>query len=164
MEQRRLGADGPSVSAIGLGCMSLGIAEVYTSGVRENRAGVALIHRALDQGVTLLDTADIYGNSEEQVGQALRGRRDDAVVATKFGFVPQPTGQEEAVDGSPAYVRRACDASLERLGIDCIDHENVGAVNVDLSPSDIGRLDRISPRGVAAGARYDPTMAKLLDR
>src|SRR5882724_3025731 len=87
MEQRTLGRSGPAVSAIGLGCMSMGIADVYTSSVRDDDAAVALIRRALDLGITLLDTADIYGVSELQVGKALRGRRADAVLATKFGFV-----------------------------------------------------------------------------
>jgi aryl-alcohol dehydrogenase-like predicted oxidoreductase len=121
MQFRSLGTDGPSVSAIGLGCMSLGIAEVYSSNVRDDRAAVELIHRALDLGVTLLDTADIYGDSEVQVGKALRGWREQVIVATKFGFVAEQTGHEQGVDGSPEYVRRACDASLERLGIDQID-------------------------------------------
>jgi aryl-alcohol dehydrogenase-like predicted oxidoreductase len=121
MEQRALGRAGPAVSVIGLGCMSMGIADVYTSSVRDDDAAVALIHRALDLGVTLLDTADIYGVSEVQVGKALRGRRADAVLATKFGFVIGQPGDERAVDGSADYVRRACDASLRRLNVDTID-------------------------------------------
>jgi aryl-alcohol dehydrogenase-like predicted oxidoreductase len=122
MEQRTLGHAGPRVSALGLGCMSIGIADVYTSSVRDDAAAVALIHRALDLGITLLDTADIYGVSEIQVGQALKGRRANAILATKFGFViaGQP-GIERALNGSPDYVRRACDASLKRLGVDYID-------------------------------------------
>jgi len=120
LKHRTIGYD-LNVSAIGLGCMSIGIADVYTSSVRDDDAAVALIHRALDRGVTLLDTADIYGVSELQVGRALRGRRDQAVVATKFGFVTSPTGHEQTVDGRPEYVARACDASLKRLGIDRID-------------------------------------------
>ena len=101
--------------------MSMGIADVYTSSVRNDDAAVALIHRALDLGVTLLDTADIYGDSERQVGKALRGRRAEAVVATKFGFIADRAGHEERIDGSPEHVRRACDASLQRLGLDHID-------------------------------------------
>ena len=76
METRQLGRRGPQVSAIGFGAMSIGIADVYTSSVRDDEAAVALIHRALDLGVTLIDTADVYGNSELQVGKALKGRRD----------------------------------------------------------------------------------------
>ena len=121
MEQRTLGRFGPAVSAIGFGCMSIGIADVYTSSVHDDNAAVALIHRALDLGITLLDTADIYGVSELQLGKALRGRRKDAVLATKFGFVPGQPGNEHAVNGSPEYVPRACDASLQRLGVDVID-------------------------------------------
>jgi aryl-alcohol dehydrogenase-like predicted oxidoreductase len=121
MKQRTLGRNGPPVSAIGLGCMSIGIADVYTSSARDDDAAVALIHRALDIGVTFLDTADIYGNSELQVGQALRGRRDQAMLATKFGFVAWGGGSERRVDGRPEYVRRACDRSLQRLGTDLID-------------------------------------------
>jgi aryl-alcohol dehydrogenase-like predicted oxidoreductase len=102
--------------------MSMGIADVYTSSVRDDDAAVALIHRALDLGITLLDTADIYGVSELQVGKALRGRRADAVLATKFGFVgTSRPGIERIPNGSPEYVGRACDASLKRLGVDTID-------------------------------------------
>jgi aryl-alcohol dehydrogenase-like predicted oxidoreductase len=121
METRQLGRGGLQVSAIGFGAMSIGIAEVYTSSVRDDEAAVALIHRAFDLGVTMIDTADVYGSSELQVGQALKRRRADVVLATKFGFVNQRAGEEERIDGSPAYVRRACDASLKRLRVDHID-------------------------------------------
>jgi aryl-alcohol dehydrogenase-like predicted oxidoreductase len=122
MEQRTLGRSGPRVSALGLGCMSIGIADVYTSSVQDDDAAVALIHRALDLGITLLDTADIYGVSEIQVGKALRARREGITLATKFGFVGSSRpGAERIPNGSPAYVRRACDASLQRLGVDYID-------------------------------------------
>ena len=157
MEQRIIGRSGPSVSALGLGCMSIGIADVYTSSVREDRAAVALIHRALDSGITLLDTADIYGVSEIRVGKALRGRRRGVTLATKFGFVTtnQP-GAERALDGSAAYVRRACDASLGRLGVDSIDlyylhrvdpavliEETVGAM------ADLVRLGKVQHLGLS---------------
>src|SRR5947209_14784650 len=122
MEQRKLGRPGPDVSALGLGCMSIGIADVYTSSVLTGDAAVALIHRALDLGITFLDTADIYGVSEIQVGNALRGRRAGIILATKFGFVlTDRPGVERALNGSPEYVRRACDSSLKRLGVDYID-------------------------------------------
>jgi aryl-alcohol dehydrogenase-like predicted oxidoreductase len=121
METRQLGSRGPQVSAIGFGAMSIGIADVYTSSVHDDDQAVALIHRALELGVTLIDTADVYGSSEIQVGKALKGRRDGVVLATKFGFVDERPGEEERIDGSPAYVRRACDASLQRLGVDRID-------------------------------------------
>ena len=100
--------------------MSLGIGEIYTSGVRDDDAAVTLIRRALDLGVTFLDTADIYGDSEVKVGKAIQGRRADVVLATKFGFVTQ-VGQEQRVDGRPEHVRDACDASLRRLGVEHID-------------------------------------------
>ena len=121
METRSLGRHGPQVSAIGFGAMSIGIADTYTSSVHDEDAAIALIHRALDLGITLIDTADIYGNSEVQVGKALKGRRDAAVLATKFGFTNDKVGEEERIDGSPAYVRRACEASLRRLAVDRID-------------------------------------------
>lgn len=102
--------------------MSLGIADVYTSSVRDDDAAVALIRRALDLGITLLDTADIYGISEMQVGKALRGRRAGIIVSTKFGFViTDRPGVERVLNGRPEYVRRACDSSLKRLSVDYID-------------------------------------------
>jgi aryl-alcohol dehydrogenase-like predicted oxidoreductase len=115
MRYRKLGRHGPQASAIGLGCMSIGISSTYTSAVRHDDEAVALIHRALELGVTLLDTADIYGESEVQVGKALRGRRKDAVLATKFGFV------ESGINGSAGYVREACERSLKRLAVETID-------------------------------------------
>ena len=120
MEQRQLGRLGPRVSAIGLGCMSLGIAEIYTSSVRDDEAAVALIRRALDLGVTFLDTADVYGDSEVKVGKAIKGRRADVVLATKFGFVSE-IGTEPRIDGRPEHVREACERSLRRLEVDDID-------------------------------------------
>jgi aryl-alcohol dehydrogenase-like predicted oxidoreductase len=128
MKYRKLGHQGPNVSAVGLGCMSIGISQTYTSSVRTDDEAVALIHRALDLGVTLLDTADIYGDSERQVGKALKGgRREGVVLATKFGFTTGVSANERRdapermVNGSPQYVRAACDASLARLGVDHID-------------------------------------------
>ncbi len=121
MKYRKLGRHGPEVSAIGLGCMSMGIAGTYTSSVKNDDDAVALIHRAIDLGITLLDTADVYGDSERQVGKAIQGRRDKVVLATKFGFTSGAASKERAINGSPAYVRKACEASLERLGVDCID-------------------------------------------
>lgn len=128
MKYRKLGRLGPQVSALGLGCMSLGIAETYTSSAHDENEAVALIRRALDLGITLLDTADVYGDSERQVGKALAGRRRDQVVlATKFGFVTGVSAAErresprEMINGSASYVRQACDASLQRLGVDYID-------------------------------------------
>ena len=100
--------------------MSLGIADIYTSSIRDDEAAVALIRRALDLGVTFLDTADIYGDSELKVGKAIEGRRADVILATKFGFNPSET-QRERIDGRPEYVRAACERSLRRLEVDYID-------------------------------------------
>lgn len=121
MKYRRLGRNGPEVSAIGLGCMSMGIAGTYTSSVRSDDDAVALIRRALDLGITLLDTADVYGDSERQVGKAIQGRREKVVLATKFGFVSGSGSGKRPIDGSPQYVRKSCEASLDRLGVDSID-------------------------------------------
>jgi len=120
MQQRQLGTQGLRVSALGLGCM--GMSEFY--GRSEEAESVATIHRALDLGMTLLDTADMYGpfRNEELVGQAIRGRRDAVVLATKFGIVRSATDPTvRRIDGRPAYVQQACEASLKRLGVDHID-------------------------------------------
>ncbi|MEV4869902.1 aldo/keto reductase [Streptomyces syringium] len=122
MYQRTLGASGLQVSAIGLGCMGM---SVYY-GASDETASVATIHHALDIGVNFLDTADAYGNghNEELVGRALKGRRDEAVLATKFGIRgvgPGGTSGGATIDSRPEYVREACDASLARLGVDHID-------------------------------------------
>ena len=121
MEQRRLGHHGPQVSAIGLGCMSIGIADVYTSSVQDDIQAIELIHRALDLGLNFLDTANVYGDSEIKLGKALLGRRDSVVLATKFGIVTDSDIQNRGVDGTPENARRACDKSLQRLGVEQID-------------------------------------------
>jgi aryl-alcohol dehydrogenase-like predicted oxidoreductase len=115
---RTLGTDGPEVSAQGLGCMSM---TDFAYGPADADEAVATLHRALDLGVTFLDTADVYGLTENErlVGRTIADRRDEVVLATKFGNVFRD-GQR-GVDGSPAYVAEACDASLDRLGVDHID-------------------------------------------
>jgi aryl-alcohol dehydrogenase-like predicted oxidoreductase len=120
MKTRALGAQGLTVSAIGLGCM--GMSEFY--GGRDDEESVATIHRALDLGVTLLDTADVYGprTNEELVGRAIAGRRDEVVLATKFGIVRDPDDpMKRGINGRPEYVRESCEASLRRLRVDHVD-------------------------------------------
>jgi aryl-alcohol dehydrogenase-like predicted oxidoreductase len=120
MQKRRLGTQGLEVGAIGLGCM--GMSDFY--GPRDEGEAIATIHRALDLGVTMLDTADVYGphTNEELVGKALRGsRREAVVVATKFGIVRGSDPTARGVSGRPEYVRASCDASLKRLSLDTID-------------------------------------------
>src|ERR1700745_776972 len=116
--RKKLGNMGPEVSAIGLGCMSL--SGVY--GTSDDEAGIRLIHRAIELGVDHFDSSDMYGwgQNEELLGRALKGRRNGGVIATKFGQTRRPGGAN-GVDGSPAYVAQACDASLKRLGVDVID-------------------------------------------
>ena len=116
---RRLGRNGPEVSAIGLGCM--GMSEFYGAG--DDAESLKVIHRAIDEGVTLFDTADMYGpfTNEELVGKAIAGRRDEVFVATKFANVRGANGERLGIRGDAAYVREACEASLKRLGIDTID-------------------------------------------
>jgi len=119
MKTRRLGSRGLEVSAVGLGCM--GMSEFY--GAIDEDEAVATIHRALELGVTLIDTADIYGpfTNERLVGRAIAGRRDAVVLATKFGNVRREDGSWVGIDGRPEYVHSACDASLKRLGVEHID-------------------------------------------
>jgi aryl-alcohol dehydrogenase-like predicted oxidoreductase len=119
MESRQLGSQGLVVSALGLGCM--GMSEFYSP--KDDAESTATIHRAIDLGITLLDTADMYGpfTNERLVGAAVRDRRDRVVVATKFGQKRAADGKPLGIDGSPEYVRTACDASLTRLGVDVID-------------------------------------------
>jgi len=119
MEKRKLGASGPEVSALGLGCM--GMSEFY--GSADQGEAVEVIHRALDLGVTFLDTADMYGpfTNEKLVGEAISGRREEVVLATKFGNVRGENGERLGIRGDAEYVRQCCEDSLRRLGVERID-------------------------------------------
>ena len=119
LPQRKLGTQGLTVSALGLGCM--GMSEFYGAG--DEQESIATIHRSIELGCTFLDTADMYGSgkNEELVGRAIKDRRHKVLLATKFGNVRGPNGEFLGVKGTPEYVKQACDASLKRLGTDVID-------------------------------------------
>src|SRR5579885_3129796 len=119
MNYRQLGRSNLRVATVGLGCM--GMSDFY--GPRDDAESIATIHRALDRGVNFLDTADVYGphKNEELVGRAIRGRRDQVVLATKFGIVRTADPNARGVSGKPDYVRSSCEGSLRRLGVETID-------------------------------------------
>src|ERR687890_2551978 len=172
MNRRNLGSEGLVVSSLGLGCM--GMSEFYGTGDEEE--SIATIHRAIELDINFLDTADMYGpfTNEKLVGKAIQGRREEVVLATKFGNERREDGSWVGVNGKPEYVKRACDASLERLGVDTIDlyyqhrvdpevpiEETVGAMK-ELVEAGKGRylgLSQAAPETIKGGHPGDPLSA-----
>ncbi|UCC49408.1 MAG: aldo/keto reductase, partial [Gemmatimonadota bacterium] len=148
MKTRRLGSRGLEVSQLGLGCM--GMSDFY--GPADEREAIATIHRAFEFGMNFIDTADMYGpfTNERLVGRAIRGRRDEAIIATKFGILRGTDGSFFGISGKPEYVRQACDNSLERLGVDHVDLYYQHRVDPEVPIEDtVGAMSRLVEAGKA---------------
>ena len=146
MEYRKLGKSDLTVSAIGLGCMSMS----GTYGRADDEESTAVVHRAIDAGMNFIDSSDMYGwgHNETLLGRALKGRRHQVVLSTKFGQLQKPDDRGSAVDGRPAYVAQACDASLKRLGVDVIDLYYQHRVDPKVPIEDtVGAMSRLVERG-----------------
>ncbi|KAB7770298.1 aldo/keto reductase [Xanthomonas sacchari] len=148
MQTRTLGRNGPRVSALGLGCMGM---SAFYGGRSDDNAAIAVIHAAIEHGVSLIDTADMYGphTNEVLVGKALAGRRDQVVLATKFGIKLDPNDPAaRGIDGRPEYVQSACEASLRRLGVDHIDLYYQHRVDPNVPIEDtVGAMARLVEQG-----------------
>jgi aryl-alcohol dehydrogenase-like predicted oxidoreductase len=164
MKKRRLGKSDLHVSALGLGCM--GMSEFY--GATDEAESITTIHRALDLGCTFLDTADMYGpfKNEELVGRAIKGRRDQVVLATKFGIVRDPTNaMVRSISGKPEYVRQACEGSLQRLGVEVIDLYYQHRVDPSTPIEDtVGAMARLVEQGKVRHLGLSEAAAQTLRR